>query len=83
MKNYSKIIFRIIFAILGSIIASIVVATRNGVSPDLLSSNYSRTAGLELVGFILAILFGAVFGLIAAAFIYIFLKSRENQEEKK
>ena len=45
MKSYSKIIFRIVFPIIGIIITSIVVATRNGLTPNLLSSSYSTIAG--------------------------------------
>ena len=45
MRNYSKVVFRILFAFLGSIIASIVVASRNGVTPELLTADYSKKAG--------------------------------------
>ncbi len=45
MKNYSKIVFRILFAFISSIIASIVVASRNGTTPELLASSYSKIAG--------------------------------------
>ncbi len=76
MKNYSKIIFRILFGTVSSIIASIVVATRNGVSPDLLSDYYSRTAGLEIVGLIVTVLFGVVFGALTGIFINLLLKSK-------
>ncbi len=77
MRNYSKIVFRMGFAVIGSIVAAIVVAARNGISPDLLSSDYySRTAGLEVLAFIVALGLGVVFGLIVGVLINVFLASK-------
>ena len=78
MRNYSKIVFRMGFAVIGSIVAAIVVAARNGITPDLLSSNYSRTAGLEVLAFVVALGFGVVFGLLVGVLINVFLASKST-----
>lgn len=79
MKNYGKIIYRIVFSFIGSIIASIVVATREGQTPALLNNNYSKTAGLQLVAWILVALIAALFGFITAFCINIFTNIKKNQ----
>jgi hypothetical protein len=74
MINYSKIIYRILWSFLGIVVASIVVATRSDLTPALLSSNYSGTAGLEIVGFFIILIFGFVFGAITGVLINEFLR---------
>jgi len=76
MINYSKIIYRILWSFLGIIVTSIVVATRSGLTPNLLSSAYSKTAGMEIVGFLIILIFGLIFGAITGASINGFLSTK-------
>jgi hypothetical protein len=80
MKNYAKVVFRVLFAFLGSIIASIVVAARNGTAPELLTGDYSKRAGFEIVAFLVALGFGAIFGLLTAVCIKIFIAQHEKDQ---
>lgn len=85
MKNYSKVIFRVFFGFFGSIVASIVVASRNGGTPELLAADYPKKAGFQIVAFIIALAFGAIFGALTAVFIKIFMtvSAGKAEEERK
>lgn len=79
MVNYAKIIYRILFGFLGIIICSIIVAARNNKDPALLSSTYSQIAGLEMVGFIVVLAFGVIFGAITAVAINLFINVKNGE----
>ena len=78
MKTHGRMIYRILFPFLGIIICSIVVGARSGQTPNLINNTYSKIAGLEIVGFLLVLVFAAIFGLLAAFLIKIFLGSKDS-----
>jgi len=78
MVNYAKIIYRIIFGFIGIIICSVIVAARNNKDPALLSNSYSQIAGLEMVGFIVVLVFGVIFGAITAVSINVFINVKNG-----
>lgn len=80
MRKHPRIFARIIYSFLGIIICSIVVAARNGVSPNLLSNNYSTIAGLEIAAYIIVLIIALVFGAITAVSINAYLGSRAKEE---
>lgn len=80
IRQYGRIVFRILFSVLGVIICSIVVAARSGQTPALITGSYSKTAGLEIVGMLLVIVFAAIFSAIAAGLIKAFLGTKQPKE---
>lgn len=76
LQDYSKVVYRIGLPIIGIIICSIVVAGRSSKIPALLTDNYSRIAGLEILSFIIVFLFAIIFGAITAVCINIYLSYR-------
>lgn len=81
MAGYPRIIYHILFSTLGIIICSIVVAARNSRSPALLTANYSKIAGLEIVGFLLVLAFASIFGAITGFCLKMFLNSKLTPKE--
>ena len=82
MKSQGRMIYRIIFPFLGIIITSIVVSTRSGQTPNLINDTYSKIAGLEIVGFLLVLVFSALFGLGTAFVLKCFLNSKDTKNEE-
>ena len=74
-------LFRLVCSLLGSIVCAIVVATRESRTPALLSSDYSRIAGLEIAGFFVTLAFGLVFGGICGVIINCFIKYKIEHSE--
>lgn len=83
MVKYSKIVYRIFLPLLGIIICSIVVATRSGQSPALFNGNYSYTAGMEIVAFLVVMGIATFFGFIIGLVINIFHQTKSKNSEQR
>ena len=78
MVYYGRIFYRLVIPFLGIIICSIVVAARSNRTPSLLTDNYSKIAGLEIVGLIIVLIFALIFGAITAYCMKLFISSKEG-----
>jgi heme/copper-type cytochrome/quinol oxidase subunit 2 len=78
LLKFSKILFRILWSFVGACIGAIVVKTRNGASLALLSTSgdYAAKAGYVIALWIIVLLIGLVFGVVASISINFYLKYR-------
>lgn len=85
LMKFSKILFRILWSFLSICIAAIVVATRNNTSLWLLndSATHSKKAGLMVVSWVISLFIGAIFGIVSAVSINLYLKYRASSNEDK
>lgn len=85
IMHYSRALFRIVITFIGIIITAIVVSTRQSTTVLLLNTDiygtniYAKTAGLEIVGYIITFIVGLLTGGLCGIVVNLFMRWKQRQ----